>query len=113
MMKSRFALASTALVLFGAAALGALSSHAEAQAVSGSVYYGPQPAYVAPQPAYVYPPVYYYPAPAYYYPPPPPPAPYYYPAPVYYEQPSYLVPGVSANFIFGFGGGRGHHGHHH
>jgi hypothetical protein len=109
MMKSRFALASTALVLFGAAALGALSSHAEAQAVSGSVYYGPQPAYVAPQPAYVYPPVYYYPAPAYYYPPPPA---YYYPPPAYYPQPAYWAPGISANFVFGFNGG-GHRGHHH
>lgn len=107
-MKNRFALASTTLAL-----LGALSASAEAQAVSGSVYYGPQPAYVAPQPVYVTPPVYYYPAPAYYYPP----APVYYypppPPPVYYPQPAYWTPGISANFVFGFGGGRGYRGHHH
>ena len=114
-MKHQFAFFCSAFALFGAALAG-LSSAADAQGVSGNVYYGPQygaPAYVAPQPAYVYPPVYYYPAPVYYYAPPPPPPPVYYPAPVYYQQPSYLVPGISANFVFGFGGGRGHHGWHH
>lgn len=114
-MKRQFAFFCSAFALFGAALAG-LSSVAEAQGASGNVYYGPQygpqPAYVAPQPTYVYPPVYYYPAPVYYYAPPPPP-PVYYPAPVYYQQPSYLVPGISANFVFGFGGGRGHHGWHH
>jgi hypothetical protein len=115
MMKTRIAPTSTALALFGAAALGALSTAAEAQAVSGNVYYGPQPVYVAPQPVYVYPPApaYYYPAPAYYY---PPPAPAYYypaPAPAYYPQP-YWAPAVSANLVFDFGGGgHGHYGHRH
>lgn len=115
MMKMRFALTATplsgtALVLLGFAAL---SSAAEAQAVSGQVYYqaAPQPAYVAPPPGYAYPPAYYYPAPAYYYAPAPV---YYYPQPVYYPQPAYIVPGVSATFVFGGGGGHGHgHGGHH
>lgn len=111
MMKLRFALACTSLALSGTVALGALSTAAEAQAVSGGVYYyGPQQAYVPPPPAYVYPPVYYYPGPAYYYAPAPA---YYYAPPVYYPQPAYLAPGISANFVFGFGGGRGHGGHHH
>src|SRR4051812_26346879 len=39
MMTTRIALTSTALALLGAAALGALSTAAEAQAVSGGVYY--------------------------------------------------------------------------
>lgn len=111
MMKMRIALTSTALALFGAVAFGALSTAAEAQAVSGSVYYyGPQQAYVAPPPAYVYPPVYYYPAPAYYYAPAPA---YYYAPPVYYPQPAYAAPGIGADFVFGFGGGHGHRWHHH
>jgi hypothetical protein len=51
MMTTRIALTSTALALLGAAALGALSTAAEAQAVSGGVYYyGPQQAYVPPPP---------------------------------------------------------------
>jgi hypothetical protein len=114
MMKNRFALFSTALVL-----VGALSTTAEAQSVSGGIYYGPPtpiypgPVYVEPQPAYVYPPAYYpapapayvyAPAPAYYYPPPPP--------PVYYAEPAYLVPGISATFVFGGGKGHGWGGHH-
>ncbi len=117
-MKTQIALTAsaqtvTALALFGAVVLGALSTSAEAQAVAGGAYYygPPQPAYVAPPPAYAYPPAYYYPAPAYYYPPAP--AYYYAPAPVYYPQPSYLLPGISANFVFGFGGGHGYGGHRH
>src|SRR3569832_2751969 len=108
MMKNRFALFSSALALAGAA-FGALPTVANAQSVSGSIYYGPQPApiYVEPQPAYVFQPTYVYPAPTYYYPPPPPPQPVYVyapPPPDYYAQPSYLVPGISATFVFGGGG---------
>jgi hypothetical protein len=112
MMKTRFALTCTALALFGAAALGAVSTGAAAQTVSGAYYYPPAPVYAAPQPAYVYPPTYYYPAPVYAYPPAPA---YYYPppAPVYYPQPSYWAPGISADFLFDFGGGHGHHGYRH
>jgi hypothetical protein len=117
MMKNRFALFSTALALVGAA-FGMASTPAAAQSVSGNVYYGQQPApvYVEPQPVYVYPPAYVYPAPAYYYPPPPPPPPAYVyaaPPPVYYAQPSYLLPGISATFVFGGGRGGGHHWGHH
>ncbi len=108
MMKTRFALISTALAVLGAT-LGALSTAARAQSVSGSVYYGPAPApvYVEPQPVYVYPPAYVYPAPTYYYAPPPT---YYYAPPVTYAQPAYVSPSIGATFVFG--GGRGHHGHH-
>jgi hypothetical protein len=108
MMKTRIALTCTSLALLGTVSLGALS--AEAQTVSGGIYYGPAPVYVEPQPAYVYPPAYYYPAPAYYYPPAPT---YYYPPPppVYYAQPAYVVPGISATFDFG--GGGGHHWRRH
>ncbi len=108
MMKIRFALTASALTLLGFAAFG---SGAQAQTVSGQIYYpaAPLPAYAAPQPVYAYPPAYYVPAPTYYYAPAPA---YYYPEPVYYPQP-YVVPGVSATFVFG-GGGRGHgHGGHH
>jgi hypothetical protein len=104
MMKIRLALSASALALLGAASFGAFSSTAEAQTMGGGYYYGPPPVYYYPPPPP--PPSYYYPAPAYYYPPPPA---YYYPAPAYYDRPSYLLPGISANFIFGFGGG--HHGH--
>jgi hypothetical protein len=110
MMKIRFALASTAFVL-ASATIGALSTPAAAQSVSGNVYYGPQPG-----PVYAYPPAYAYPAPVYYYPPPPPPQPVYVyapPPPVYYAQPSYLLPGISATFVFGGGRGGGHHWGHH
>jgi len=111
MTKMRFALTCSLLALPGTIGLGALSSAAEAQTVSGGYYYGPPPVYAAPPPAYAYPPTYYYPAPAYYYPPPPA---YYYPPPppVYYQQPSYWTPGISANFIFGFGGGHRRWHHH-
>jgi hypothetical protein len=74
------------------------------------------PAYGAPPPGYGYSapaPTYYYPpAPAYYYPPPPA---YYYPPPpaYYYPPPGYYAPGIGATFLFGFGGGRGGHWHHH
>ena len=101
----------TTLALLGVLGFGALAAAAEAQTVSGGgYYYGPPPVYAAPQPAYVYPPAYYYPAPTYYYPPPPPA--YYYPAPAYYDRPNYLLPGISANFVFGFGGGHRGHGNH-
>lgn len=114
MMKTRFALFSAAIALVGAA-FGLYSTAAEAQSVSGSIYYGPAPApapvyvqpqvvYVEPQPVYVVPPTYYYPpAPAYYYAPPQ----------VYYEQPGYWAPGISATFNFGGGKRGGHHGGHH
>jgi len=106
MMKMRFALTAAAHAVLGFAAFG---SGAQAQTISGQIYYpaAPQPAYVAPPPAYAYPPAYYVPAPTYYYAPAPV---YYYPEPVYYPQPTYIVPGVSATFVFG-GGGRGHRGH--
>jgi hypothetical protein len=107
-MKTRYALTSSALALFGAVTLGALSAPAEAQAVGG--YYTQAPAYYYPPPPP--PPAYYYPAPTYYYPPPPPPA-YYYPAPAYYPEPSYWAPGIGLNFVFGFGGHGGHRWHHH
>ena len=123
MMKNRFALISTALAAL-VTALGVLSPVAEAQSVSGSIYYGPsapapiyvqpQAVYVEPQPIYVEPPAYYVAAPTYYY---PPPAPTYYvppPPPVYYQQPSYWAPGISASFDFGGGSrGGGHHWGHH
>jgi hypothetical protein len=71
-------------------------------------YPAPAPAYPAPAP-YPYPPAYYYPAPAYY----PPPPVYYYPPPAYYyPRPCCYGPGIGATFIFGFGGGGGHHWHH-
>jgi hypothetical protein len=82
MMKNRIALISTALAAL-VTALGVLSPVAEAQSVSGSIYYGPsapapiyvqpQAVYVEPQPIYVEPPAYYVAAPTYYYPPPAPP----------------------------------------
>ncbi|GAB2178479.1 hypothetical protein DLREEDagr8_40370 [Dongia sp. agr-C8] len=109
-MKIRFAFLSVALV---GGAFGLLSAAAEAQSVSGSIYYGPAPApvyvqpqvvYVEPQPVYVMPPAYYYPpAPTYYYAPPP----------VYYPQPGTWAPGISATFNFGGGKGGGHHWRHH
>lgn len=120
MMKTRFARISTACALVGAA-FGLLAAAAEAQTVSGSIYYGPAPGpvyvepqvvYVDPQPIYVEPPAYYVPAPTYYAP-----APTYYvapPPPVYYPQPSYWAPGISATFDFGGGSrGGGHHWGHH
>jgi hypothetical protein len=119
MMMNRFALIPTAVVLVGAA-FGALSTAADAQSVSGSIYYGPAPApvyvqpqamYIAPQPVYVAPPAYYAPAPVYYYPPAP--TYYYAPPPVYYPQPAYWAPGISASFNFGGGKRGGHHGAHH
>ena len=110
-MKLRFASSISALALFGAVSLNALSQPAEAQTVSGGYYYVPAPTYVVPQPTYVYPPAYAYPAPTYYYYQPAPT--YYYPPPVYAPQPSYWVPGVTASFVFRFGGGHSHHWRHH
>ena len=120
MMKIRFALISTAVALVGAA-FGLLATAAEAESVSGSIYYGPPPGpvyvepqvvYVDPQPIYVEPPAYYVQAPTYYVP-----APSYYaapPPPVYYPAPSYYAPGISATFDFGGGSrGGGHHWGHH
>ena len=109
-MTFRFAQAFSALALFGAVGLYTLAQPAEAQTVSGGYYYVPAPTYVVPQPTYVYPPAYTYPAPTYYYQPAPT---YYYPPPAYYPRPAYWVPGISASFVFRFGGSRGHHWHHH
>ena len=107
MMKMRFALTSTATAV-ALSAFAALPSAAEAQSVSGSIYYpaAPQPVY-APPPAYVYPPVYYAPAPAYYYAPAPV---YYYPQPVYYAQPGFQATYSDRGRNSPYGGYRGEPG---